>query len=119
LGRRIAKRVNGSIAEKYLWENAITLLATYDGSDNLLIRFNYADDRIPVSMTYNGSTYYLAYDQIGSLRAVADISGTIVKKINYDSFGSIISDTNPAMNIPFIGQPERESRPARARGLKL
>ena len=42
LGRRIAKRVNGAVTEKYLWKDAITLLAVYDGNDNLLMRFNYA-----------------------------------------------------------------------------
>ena len=101
MGRRITKRVNGTITEKYLWKDAITLLAVYDASDNLIMRFNYADGRLPVSMIYNGSTYYLAYDQVGSLRTVTDTSGTIVKKIDYDSFGSIISDTNPTMKVPF------------------
>ena len=52
-------------------------------------------------MTRNGSAYYLLYDQIGTLRAVADSSGTIVKQIDYDSFGSIIADTNPAFKVPF------------------
>jgi len=101
MGRRIAKRVNGVIDEKYLWKDAITLLAIYDGSDNLIMRFNYADGRLPVSMTRSGSTYYLLYDQIGTLRAVADSSGNIVKQIDYDSFGSIIADTNPAFTVPF------------------
>jgi RHS repeat-associated protein len=101
MGRRIATRVNGTITEKYLWKDAITLLAVYDASDNLLMRFNYADGRMPVSMTYNGSSYYLTYDQVGSLIAVTDPTGNIIKKIDYDSFGSIISDTNPTLNILF------------------
>ncbi len=100
LGRRIARKVNGTITEKYLWKDAVTLLAVYDASNNLRLRFNYADDRLPVSMTYNGSFYYLAFDQIGSLKAVINTSGNIVKKIDYDSFGSIVSDTDPTMNIP-------------------
>lgn len=45
--------------------------------------------------------YYLAYDQVGSLRIVADVEGNIVKQIDYDSFGNIINDTNPAFNVPF------------------
>jgi RHS repeat-associated protein len=101
LGRRIAKRVNGIVTEKYLWKDAITLLAVYDGSDTLLMRFHYADGRLPVSMTKAGDVYYLIYDQIGTLRAVADPSGAIVKQIDYDSFGSIIADTNPAFAVPF------------------
>ncbi|OPY76597.1 MAG: tRNA nuclease WapA precursor [Syntrophorhabdus sp. PtaU1.Bin050] len=65
------------------------------------MRFTYADDRVPVSMTYNGLTYYLTYDQIGSLRAVVDTSGNIVKRIDYDAYGSIINDTNPSLSVPF------------------
>ncbi|MBF0330149.1 MAG: hypothetical protein HQL10_13425 [Nitrospirae bacterium] len=100
-GRRIIKRVNGTITEKYLWADAITLLAVYDANDNLKTRFNYADDRMPVSMTQGGMTYYLAYDQVGSLRAVTDSLGNIVKRVDYDSFGNVISDSNPSFALPF------------------
>ena len=48
LGRRIAKKVDGVIVEKYLWQGLTRLLAVYDGSDNLLMRFEYADGRMPV-----------------------------------------------------------------------
>jgi RHS repeat-associated protein len=65
------------------------------------MRFNYADGRMPVSMTYQGNTYYLAYDQIGSPIAVTDSTGNLVKKIDYDSFGNIIFDSNPSFPIPF------------------
>jgi len=56
---------------------------------------------MPVAMTKNGSTYYLTYDQVGSLRVVADASGNVVKRIDYDSFGNIIDDTDPAFEVPF------------------
>ncbi len=101
LGRRIAKRVNGAVVEKYLWKDATTLLAVYNGSDNLVTRFIYGDDRLPVSMIHNGSAYYLLVDQIGSLRAVTDSSGNIVKQIDYDTFGNILVDTNPSLSVPF------------------
>jgi len=101
LGRRIAKRVNGTIIEKYLWQGMTRLLAVYDGSNNLVMRFQYADGRMPVSMTKSGVTYYLACDQIGSLRAVMDSSGALVKELLYDSFGSIIYESNIAYTVPF------------------
>jgi RHS repeat-associated protein len=101
LGRRIAKKVNGAITEKYLWSGLTTLLAVYDGSDNLVMRFRYADGRMPVAVEKSGATYYLAYDQVGTLRAVADSSGNVVKEISYDSFGFVINDTNPGFGIPF------------------
>jgi RHS repeat-associated protein len=101
LGRRIAKKVNGTITEKYLWQGLTRLLAIYDGNDNLLMRFEYADGRMPVAMTKGGSTYCLTYDLVGSLRVVADSSGNVVKRIDYDSFGNIISDTDPSFEVPF------------------
>jgi RHS repeat-associated protein len=101
LGRRIAKKIGGAIVEKYLWQGLTRLLAVYDSSDNLLMRFEYADDRMPVAVKIEGVTYYLAYDQVGSLRVVADSTGSVVKRISYDSFGNIITDTNEAFKIPF------------------
>jgi YD repeat-containing protein len=51
LGRRIAKKVDGVVIEKYLWQGLTRLLAVYDGSDSLVMRFEYADGRMPVAMT--------------------------------------------------------------------
>ena len=101
MGRRIARRVNGEVVEKYLWKDTTTLLAIYNGSDNLVTRFNYGDDRMPVSMTHNGSTYYLLVDPVGSLRAVADSSGKIIKRVDYDSFGNIVFDSKADFSVPF------------------
>jgi RHS repeat-associated protein len=101
LGRRIAKRVNGAVVEKYLWQGMTRLLAVYDGSDNLIMRFEYADHRVPYAAVIEGLTYYLTYDQVGSLRAVADGTGNVVKRIDYDSFGNITNDSEPAFAVPF------------------
>ncbi len=100
-GRRIAKRIDAAIVEKYLWQGRTRLLAVYDGSDSLIQSFEYADSRMPVSMTMSGVTYFLAYDQVGSLRIVADGSGNVVKRVDYDSFGNIISDTYSSLTVPF------------------
>jgi RHS repeat-associated protein len=52
-------------------------------------------------MTQGGTTYYLAYDQVGSLRLITDNVGNSIKRVDYDSFGNIISDSNPSFAIPF------------------
>ncbi len=93
--------MNGVTTEKYLWQGSTRLLAVYDGSDNLLMRFHYADARMPYAMTRGSATYYLTYDPVGSLRVVADPYGNVVKKIDYDSFGNVIADTNPGFEVPF------------------
>ena len=99
--QRVAKKVNGTVTEKYLWANLTTLLAVYDGNDSLGTRFEYADNRMPYKMTYNGQAYYLSYDQVGTLRIVTNENGTIVKRIDYDTFGNVLLDSNPSMKVPF------------------
>jgi len=56
---------------------------------------------MPVAVEKGSAVYYLSYDQVGSLRAVADSSGNVVKRIDYDLFGNVITDTNTSFNIPF------------------
>lgn len=104
--QRVAKLIDGEVVEKYLWGDLTTLLAVYDEADNLVQRFEYADNRMPVAMTMNNQKYYLHYDQIGSLRAVSrvlspDNTLEVVKEIVYDTYGNIISDSNPSFKVPF------------------
>ncbi|AGW14187.1 RHS repeat domain-containing protein [Megalodesulfovibrio gigas] len=89
------------MTEKYLWLGRTRLLAIFDNNDNVLQRFLYADGRMPLAMEQAGELFYFAYDQVGSLRAVTDASGHVVKNVLYDSFGRVISDSNPEMKVPF------------------
>jgi RHS repeat-associated protein len=100
LGRRVAKKVNGTPVEQYLWAGPTTLLAAFDDAGNLKQRFVYAGGRLPVKMEAAGGPYYLSYDQVGSLRLVTASNGTVVKRVDYDAFGNIISDTNPTFAVP-------------------
>ena len=100
--QRVAKLIDGVVVEKYLWADLTTLLVTYDANDTLKQRFEYADGRMPVAMTdANNIKYYLHYDQVGSLRAVSDTQMNIVKEITYDTFGNILTDSNPSLKVPF------------------
>ena len=56
---------------------------------------------MPLAMVRAGIRYYLTYDQVGSLRNVADSVGNVVKRIDYDAFGNILSESKPALVIPF------------------
>ena len=53
LGRRIDKKIDGTIVEKYLWQGLTRLLAVYDGSDNLLMRFEYKGGCIKGDILYS------------------------------------------------------------------
>jgi len=52
-------------------------------------------------MTSDATKYYLHYDQVGTLRAVSDTNHNIIKETTYDTYGSILSDTNKNFKIPF------------------
>ena len=52
-------------------------------------------------MTQDMQTYYLHYDQVGSLRAISNQQHQIVKEITYDTFGNILQDTNKEFKILF------------------
>jgi len=101
IGNRVEKKVDGVIAEKYLWLDKTTLLAIYDKDDVLVQRYQYTDGNTPNSFTQAGQTYYIVTDHLGSPRVITDSSGAIIKKLDYDSFGNIISDSAPAFTIPF------------------
>jgi len=47
------------------------------------------------------SNYTHVDDQVGSLRQLTGGGGNIVKRVEYDSFGNILSESNPSLTIPF------------------
>ncbi|MDR3163041.1 MAG: RHS repeat-associated core domain-containing protein, partial [Helicobacteraceae bacterium] len=98
--QRIAKEVNGTIVQRYLWLNQTTLLGFYD-QDNNFARFTYAADRTPMQMEYKGNIYYLSYDHQGSLKAVGNQSRRAVRQIDYDSFGNILKESNPTAGTSY------------------
>jgi len=99
-GQRMAKYRNGSIVEAYRWLDLIRLRAFHDGAHGY--RFVYEDEtRMPYAMEREGGVdFFLYYDQIGSLRVVADVSGNVIKEVLYEPFGGIIEDSNPDFRVP-------------------
>ncbi len=99
-GQREAKYRNGEIVEVYKWLDFIRLVGFHNGEDGY--RFVYdGNERTPYAMQReDGAVAYLHYDQIGSLRVVADESGNVIKDVLYDPFGGIIEDSNPDLRIP-------------------
>ncbi|TDT92002.1 RHS repeat domain-containing protein [Pseudodesulfovibrio indicus] len=99
-GRRAAKYFNGQLVEAYQWLDFIRLGAFHDG--RMGYEFGYGDgERLPSAMRReDGAVFTLLYDQVGSLRVVADMDGDVIKEILYDPFGGIIEDTNPGFRVP-------------------
>ena len=99
-GRRSAKYCNGELVEAYRWLDLLRLDGFHDGE--FACRFSYRDgERTPYAMEREDTAVaYLFYDQVGSLRVVADAGGNVIKEVLYDPFGGIIEDSNPSLRIP-------------------
>lgn len=100
--RRIGKRVNGTLAQGFLYEDDLRPIAELNGSNSIVSRFVYASgDNVPDYFIKGGATYRIIADHLGSPRLVVNTaSGQIMQRMDYDAFGNVISDTNPGFQ-PF------------------
>lgn len=55
-----------------------------------------AKGNVPDYLVKDGRTYQIISNHLGSLRLVVDIAdGFVVQRMDYDSFGNVLLDTNP------------------------
>ena len=102
-GRRTARQIDRKKVEGYGWDRQGRLKWFFDVASGETCWFEYGDKdaRLPVSMQRGGQKYMLGWGQVGSLRAVLDGQGRVVKAIEYDAFGNILRETAPELKIPF------------------
>jgi RHS repeat-associated protein len=101
-GRRVGKKVNGALAEGWLYRSALQPAAELDASGAVVARFLYGERvNVPDVMIKGGITYRLVTDHVGSVRLVVDAAtGTITQRMDYNEFGEVVLDTNPGFQ-PF------------------
>jgi hypothetical protein len=104
LGRRMAKRVNGTIVRRWIYENALKPVAELDGAGALVSRFVYASSpMVPDFVIRGGIAYRIVSDQLGSPRLVVDVAtGAVAQRLRHDELGNVLEDTAPGF-IPFGG----------------
>ncbi len=101
LNRRIGKKVNGVLVKGWLYQDALRPIAELDGSNSVVSRFVYLGSGAPSYLVNGGQTYRLLTDQVGSVRLVVNTAtGAIAQELDYDAFGSVLTDTNPGFQ-PF------------------
>ena len=91
-------------AKRFRWYDPLRLGAYKDVRRGVTMRFHYGRGRSPLSMTLADGRgereYRLGCDPVGTLKAVADGEGNLIKAMQYDSFGGPIHDTAPSLYIP-------------------
>ena len=88
-GMRI-RRTNGTVTYGYVY-NGSQLSQMTVGSNTL--NFSYDASGIPMSVSYNGTTYYYATNLQGDVTAILNASGSPVVSYTYDAWGKPLTVT--------------------------
>jgi RHS repeat-associated protein len=100
-GRRVAKLVNGTPVQGFLYAGPLRPVAELDGSGAVVRRFVYAGGAVPVYMVAGGDAFRFVTDEVGSVRLVVNTAtGAVAQRLDYDSFGNVTADTSPGFQ-PF------------------
>ncbi|RJP19803.1 MAG: hypothetical protein C4529_10605 [Deltaproteobacteria bacterium] len=99
--RRVG-RTNASGTTQYLYGNLNQpfQVTASRATDNVLTVYYYDDFGALNAMERGGVRYYVASDHLGTPKVITDNTGTIVRQVEYDSWGVKISDTNPGFDLP-------------------
>ena len=83
--------------ERWTVYDGVNPYADFDGSGTLTERYLYgpAVDMILARLDDAGDVAWYLTDHLGTVRDLADPTGTVIDHIQYDSFGNVLSETNP------------------------
>jgi RHS repeat-associated protein len=101
-GRRVGRKVNGVVTQKWLYSSDLGITAELDSANNIASRFVYvSSENVPEYFTKSGVLYRVVTDHLGSVRQVINAqTGAIVQSVDYDEYGDVLVDTNPGFT-PF------------------
>ncbi len=99
--RRVA-RIDATGVEHYFYgdPNRLDRITHIRHQDGTLSTLYYGPAGRLYAIQRSGATYYVATDQVGTLRLVVDSSGQVVKRVDYDSWGVVLSETGD-FDFPF------------------
>jgi RHS repeat-associated protein len=96
LGRRIGFDDSGT-QTWVVWDGQNTY-ADFNGSGTLLERYlnGNAVDEILARTSSGGTTAWYLTDRLGTVRDIANTSGTVIDHLSYDSYGNVLTESSPA-----------------------
>jgi RHS repeat-associated protein len=97
LQRRVAKRRNGIVLSRFVYDSQWRVAAEVDASGVVVARFVYASESSsPDAMVRSGVTYAYVKDHLGSIRLVVNASnGLVQQRLDYDAWGVVTLNTAP------------------------
>lgn len=100
LGRRVSRTSGGDTYQYLYGDPASQLITAVRDPQGELTQLYYDTAGLLVALERGGVRYYVATDQVGTPKVVADSDGNVIKKLAFDSFGDLITDSNPAFDLP-------------------
>ena len=99
-GRRIGKRIDGTLVQGFLYQDGRRPIAELDGSNGVVSTFVYGSrDSVPDYLVKGGTTYRILTDQLGSPRLVVGPATVRSRNVSTTtSSGASCSTPNPASN---------------------
>jgi RHS repeat-associated protein len=74
---------------------------TFDGSGNVTDRYLYLVNQVLADDRGQAQVLWPLADQVGSVRDIVDSTGSVQDHIQYDAFGNILTQSNPAIDFLF------------------
>lgn len=101
MGRQVAK-TDSTGTYQYLYGNLKQpfQLTAMVGPTGAVTTYYYDDAGVLFALDENGVRYYVGSDQVGTPKVVCDATGTVVKVLEFDSFGLPTTDSNPDFELP-------------------
>gem|GEM_PF-2711219 len=92
--RRVAKKINGAVVRKWIYEDQLRPVAEFDGSGTLLAR--YLD-----GVTIKGSTSYrVVADHFGTPRLLVNsTTGAVAQRLDFDEWGQVTADSSAGFQV--------------------
>ncbi len=102
LHRRVAKKLNGQVLKRWLYQDALRIAAELDAAGSTVASFVHGlRPNVPEYMIKNGQRYRLITDHLGSVRLVVHAStGVVAQRLDYDEWGRVLFDSSPGFQ-PF------------------
>lgn len=93
------KRTDGTDTYDYVYlDGQLVQLTVNDSGTEILMKFAYDADGTPLSVTYNGTTYYYVTNLQGDVVGIVNQSGNVLVSYVYDAWGNIFSITGSSKN---------------------
>jgi RHS repeat-associated protein len=98
--QRVSKTVDGVVENYYLDGNQIAFVTDGGGNETFHYLYGLNVDQVLAQDSATGMVWALA-DRLGSVDTLTDADGNVVDQRTFDSFGRLLSQSNPAVSFRY------------------